>query len=246
MCFSLRCGIIEKPRKSSLLRSCEPLHGGFVCQRTSCHLLSTGNNNIGNWVFNIGVISSSSPDLVQGIYISAYGGIVSNNIVYNNQCCGICAWHNAQGATISNNLVWGNGYGGIVIGAGDSYATTGAGENFLVTNNIILYNNVVSIGKYNDYTYADYTDSNNLCYGNTDDSYTDQVSEATAAPLIVNPLLVNFQANGTGNYQLSTNSPCIGTGTSLGMPATDINGVVRPAGGPYDIGPYYVTPSQYH
>ena len=40
MCFSLRCGIIEKPWKSSLLRSCEPLHGGFVCQRTSCYLLS--------------------------------------------------------------------------------------------------------------------------------------------------------------------------------------------------------------
>jgi len=39
MCFSLRCGIREKPRKSSLLRSCEPLHGGFVCQRTSCYLL---------------------------------------------------------------------------------------------------------------------------------------------------------------------------------------------------------------
>ena len=39
MCFSLRCGIIEKPWKSSLLRSCEPLHRGFVCQRTSCYLL---------------------------------------------------------------------------------------------------------------------------------------------------------------------------------------------------------------
>src|SRR5271157_4535699 len=43
MCFSLRCGIIEKPWKSSLLRSCEPLHGGFVCQRTSCYLLSMGD-----------------------------------------------------------------------------------------------------------------------------------------------------------------------------------------------------------
>ena len=41
MCFSLRCGIREKPRKSSLLRSCEPLHAGFVCQRTSCYLLSS-------------------------------------------------------------------------------------------------------------------------------------------------------------------------------------------------------------
>src|SRR3974377_1203328 len=40
MCFSLRCGIREKPRKSSLLRSCEPLHGGFVCHRTSCYLLN--------------------------------------------------------------------------------------------------------------------------------------------------------------------------------------------------------------
>ena len=39
MCFSLRCGIREKPRKSSLLRLCQPLHGGFVCQRTSCYLL---------------------------------------------------------------------------------------------------------------------------------------------------------------------------------------------------------------
>ena len=41
MCFSLRCGIREKPRKSSLLRSFEPLHAGFVCQKTSCCLLSS-------------------------------------------------------------------------------------------------------------------------------------------------------------------------------------------------------------
>jgi len=207
---------------------------------------STSNNIIGNWVFDIGTVGIKT-DTVHGIYLSSYGGNVSNNIVYNNQGWGIQTWHNAQGATISNNLVWGNGYGGIVIGAGDNYATKGAGDYFTVTNNIVLDNTNTSgnagIEEENDGggtdTHNVYVD--NICYGNAYNDYRSFINETAAAPLMVNPLLVNFQANGTGNYQLSAGSPCIGAGTSLGMPSTDIDGVARPPNGPYDIGPYQYT-----
>ena len=203
---------------------------------------STSNNIIDNWVFNIGSVSDGSSDTVHGIYLSAYGGLVCNNIVYNNQGWGIQAWHNAQGATISNNVVWGNGDGGILLGAGDDGYTPGAGDYFTVTNNIVLDNTNTSgnagIEEENDGggtdTHNVYVD--NLCYGNAYNDYRTFINETAAAPLMVNPLLVNFQANGTGNYQLSAGSPCIGAGTSLGMPSTDIDGVARPPNGPYDMG----------
>jgi len=216
---------------------------------------SKSNNIIGNWIFNIGTVGVNQEGTVHGICLSSYGGMVSNNIIYDCQGWGIATWNNAQGATISNNLVWGNGFGAILIGAGGDGATTGAGENFIVTNNIILYNtnnngdSGYSIEESNDYTNADDTNnvySNNLCYGNLNDDYTNEVSENTAVPLMVNPMLANFQIDGTGNYHLTSGSSCINAGTSNGSYPTDYDGNARPqsrsTGSGYDIGPYeYVT-----
>jgi hypothetical protein len=43
---------------------------------------------------------------------------------------------------------------------------------------------------------------------------------------------------GGGDYHLKTGSPCIDTGTSVGAPAYDIDGLPRPQGSGYDMGAY--------
>src|SRR5262249_58086703 len=49
------------------------------------------------------------------------------------------------------------------------------------------------------------------------------------------PLFVDA---GAGNLRLQYGSPAVGTGTSSGAPATDLDGNPRPAGGPTDMGAY--------
>jgi hypothetical protein len=52
------------------------------------------------------------------------------------------------------------------------------------------------------------------------------------------PLMVNYQQNGTGDYHLQSSSPAINTGTSTDSPATDLDGYPRPYNGAWDIGAY--------
>jgi len=47
-----------------------------------------------------------------------------------------------------------------------------------------------------------------------------------------------FAVTQNGDYRLSSNSPCIDTGTSTDAPATDIEGTSRPQGSGYDMGAY--------
>ena len=47
-----------------------------------------------------------------------------------------------------------------------------------------------------------------------------------------------FVASTTGDYHLSSTSPCIDIGTSNGAPVTDFDGVTRPQGYGYDVGAY--------
>jgi glutamate synthase domain-containing protein 3 len=49
---------------------------------------------------------------------------------------------------------------------------------------------------------------------------------------------VAYQANGTGNYRLSSSSPAIDRGTSTSAPRVDLMMVARPHGAAIDIGAY--------
>jgi hypothetical protein len=53
-----------------------------------------------------------------------------------------------------------------------------------------------------------------------------------------NPLFVNYQKNGSGDYRVHNGSPVIDRGTATQAPKTDIAGVARPRGAAVDIGAY--------
>jgi uncharacterized protein DUF1565 len=194
---------------------------------------ASNDDIIGNIVGNIGP-SIGSCNTVQGIYLSNYGGVTANNIVFAVSAWGIQMWHAATNATIINNTVF-NCYGGIVVGAGDSPGGVTA-DNTLVANNIVYKNTGYGIYEYGATgTHNRYV--SNLVTGNPTEVALLNGLSATAM-VTADPQFVNYQANGTGDYHLKSTSPAINAGTSTSAPVTDFSGGTRPVGGAWDIGAY--------
>jgi len=206
---------------------------------------SNGNDTIGNLIYNIGLASGSNS--VHGVYLaSGGGGKVHNNICYNNGAYGIQLWHGANAASVFNNLVFGNLYGGIIIGAviGEG---NGLNDNTTVANNIVIYNGVPlvhldggirelgSTGTHNQYV-------NNLTFQNTAPQVLLQNGLVDTGTITTDPLLVNYQADGSGDYHLTDSSPCTGAGIATGAPTNDITGALRSLKASTDIGPYLYIP----
>jgi hypothetical protein len=78
--------------------------------------------------------------------------------------------------------------------------------------------------------------ANNLVYGNAN-TISMKVGSATGI-ITADPQFVDFQANGTGDYRLKSNSPAVNKGTATSAPTTDIDGIGRPRGAAHDIGAY--------
>ena len=196
---------------------------------------------IGNVVHDIGVPGSCNG--VQGIYSSNLRGKIYNNIVYRVSAFGIHLWHAATGVVIANNTVFANGSsgmgGGIVTGSGDSPGGMQL-KDTKVINNIVYNNPGVSITQYcysgvNCIGTGNIT-ANNLVYGN---GRGISLKTGTATGTIaLNPLFVNYQANGTGNYRLRSSSPAANKGLASSAPTYDIDNVARPKGAALDIGAY--------
>ncbi len=171
--------------------------------------------------------------LVHGLYHAIKFGTIANNIAWHNSGWGIHTWHNPSDLVITNNLVFGN-RGGIIVGAGDSPGD-GFADNFLVANNIVIFNTIGirefgATGLGNRYIA-------NLMFENETDFMLKNglVDEGT---IVGDPLFVDWQLDGSGDYRLAENSPGIDAGTPEGAPAIDIDGVARPQGGGFDVGPY--------
>jgi hypothetical protein len=162
--------------------------------------------------------------------------IITNNLIYNTTGWAIQYQGTINGGAIANNTILGAYQGGLVI---EPEVT-----NLYAVNNIILntgskgssYGVDLSMNSSNSSIVVD----NNLLYGNTSGNLS--ISGAANANNIttVNPasgtLFVNYQANGSGSYQLATGSPAIGTGTSTSAPATDFTGTAQTT--PPSIGAY--------
>jgi hypothetical protein len=155
--------------------------------------------------------------------ISSYGGspVITNCIISGNKAHtgygegrggGI---HSSGGSpvitncTITENRAWSdNGGGGI-----DSY-----GGSPVITNSILWDNIPNQISGVGTVTYSD-IQGGYPSEGNID-----------ADPLFADP--------DNDDYHLTSDSPCIDTGTSEGAPNTDIDGTPRPQGIGYDMGAY--------
>jgi parallel beta-helix repeat protein len=184
-----------------------------------------------NYVHHIGRLSDTGCNLVHGIYISQAGSRVENNIVHNNQGCGIHAYHQPRDAVIVNNLSFHNGTCGLVVGGGEGLTARGV----LVANNI-LYDNL-KLGIYERGSTAGNTFRNNLVFRNPTNLGIAPAS-SVAGTLVADPRFVNYRPDGSGNYRLQPSSPAIDAGTVGNAPAVDFDRVARPQGAGVDMGPY--------
>lgn len=198
---------------------------------------TTGNEVSGNLICRIGPDPTTVlNELIHGIYLSDLYGYCWNNICLQNAGWGICCFHNAQGYQIANNICGGNG-AGILVAAQTALTGGTPGDYFTVSNNICYQNvrygidNRDTVGTHNVYL--------NNCFWQNGSGVSSLSSGNTLVNSVLqNPLFVNYQLNGTGNYALQAGSPCINAGTSTGAPSIDYAGTSRPQGGAYDIGAY--------
>lgn len=192
---------------------------------------------IDNVVHDIGPFTTCNT--VHGIYQSNLYGQIYNNISYRNAAWGIHLWHAANAVIVANNLVFANRRGGIAVGASDAPGGV-MDDNTVVSNNIIIHNYGPAIEEYgNTGTHNRYL--NNLVFANA--SGIELQNGLTAqGTLTVNPGLVNYKVDGSGNYHLKAGSPCIDAGVRTNAPSTDFAGISRPQEGAYDIGPYAYVP----
>ncbi len=208
---------------------------GGAAIATSFAPWGTGSNwIIGNRVANIAASLIGTCNSIQGIYIGTPNDIVENNIVSGVALAGIHQWHGATKSVIVNNTVF-HSKVGILIGEGDAGALSGGSANNYVANNIVVNNTAIGIQEFglvgtgNSYV-------NNLVWNNpTNYSVT---SASPVGNVSSDPLFVNYQVDGSGDYHLKSTSPAIDKGTNQGAPLNDFDGGARPVGANWDIGAY--------
>lgn len=187
-----------------------------------------------NLVHHIG-IAMACP-LFHGLYMST-SGTIKNNIVHNVGYGGIHLWHDADHVDIVNNTIF-KAPKGILVGSGDKYLLATPGDYINVANNILVANDYGVIeesdgsgnGSHNFYV-------NNLFYQNKiNTAISRQNLPNVSGSIFADPLFVQYDETGKGDYQLKSNSPAIDKGSPTYKSQSDFNGVSRPRGGSDDIG----------
>lgn len=164
-----------------------------------------------NIVRNVGYrwIEGGTCNTVQGIYISNARNTVTNNLVSGVAAVGIQQWHGATDSTIVNNTVFHN-KAGILIGQGDAGVSTSGSENNKVANNIVYDNTKYGIVEQGKVGHNNHYIDNLVYSSGTNVSVAGKVSGTVSA----DPLFINYQANGKGDYRLRGTSPAIHRGAS--------------------------------
>jgi hypothetical protein len=215
---------------------CNGTSGGAGIDNTNYS--ASDNDIIGNVVFGIGPTSTCIG--VHGIYTSQRGGHIVNNISSNNSGYGVHCWHGCTAVVIANNLTFNNRTGGIVLGDGDSGATVF--DKSTISNNIAVHNAGYGISEY-EYS-GQHTVGpsnkflNNLVYGNATGGIALIEGNTDSGTIARDPLFVKYLADGSGDYHLAATSPAVDTGAATGAPGSDFDGVCRPHGKGFDVGPY--------
>jgi hypothetical protein len=206
---------------------------------------TTADSNI---VYNIDSGGKGKEDslYVHGIYVHTHYNVISNNLVHNCAGWGVEQGHEVSNSTIVNNLVFECG-GGVMIGTGGS---SGTSNDNVINNNILVYNGPGYDGHgYGIDAIQNYGSNNsitdNLLYANKPgdttsalDGYATIRGSITDVDPASGTIFVDWQSNGSGNYELKSGSPAIGAGTSASAPPFDIDGGKRPVAGTWDLGPY--------
>jgi hypothetical protein len=237
--------------------------GSCVLGAGIIHTGATGHDNeaIGNIVHHIGpnlpdgLPSDSYCNLISGIYFGNPRGVIHNNIIYETSASGIETWFYATQMKITHNLLFNIGAltgppantfvgAAIVLGAGD--VSPALNDYSVVANNIIRNNPGRPFGEYGTVG-TNNVYLNNLLFANGAPSNL-KPGTVLGGTVTTDPLMVNFQVDGSGDYRLTSTSPardtgslnCAGglSGPGVCTPQTDFNGFSRPYGPGLDIGPY--------
>lgn len=201
-------------------------------------------------VLNYGLPAASYCRFANGINVEQTGGKIQNNILYHISSSGVETWNMASNLQISHNLIFGSGHrtdaglpiGGAVLLGSDPALTSHTGTT--VSNNIFRNNsgfalNEVSVSGNNAYL-------NNLIFANTV-GFNITSGITPTGTITIDPLMIDFRIDGSGNHRLQVGSPAIDAGTlncllATGAgnctPSNDFAGFARPNGAGLDIGPY--------
>jgi hypothetical protein len=161
-----------------------------------------------NVVRNIGYkwLAGGTCNTVQGIYVTNHSNKISNNIVSGVASVGINQWHGGTASTIVNNTIFHSKIG-VVIGQGNRGATSAGSQDNYVANNIVYDNKsgiaeMGNVGGNNRYV-------SNLVYANGTNW---RVKGDVSGTISADPMFVDYEANGSGDYRLQSTSPAIGKG----------------------------------
>jgi hypothetical protein len=224
-------GIVQGNHVHHIAKNVSCTSGGGSAINTDAYYGGVWNDVVGNVVNDIGATSCK---YIQGIYIST-SGKVQNNLVYRVGEAAIHLWHDANHVTITNNTVTTSHYG-IIVGGGNFYHQNI--DDYTIVNSNIVFDNTYGIseqgvtGTHNSY-------SNNLVYQNSGYNFSLKNGLTAKNTVSSNPLFVAYSRTATTpNFHLTSSSPAIGRGTSVGALSTDIDGKPRNSTTGYDIGAY--------
>jgi hypothetical protein len=225
--------------KHNLIHDCATLGslgaGGGIGVSGAC----TGNILIdSNVIHHNGHTSGSG--VIHGIYAqSPTGGVISNNIFYDFPGgFGVQVWGNgvANWDVVNNTFFSCTSFGGVVVGG-----FAGVTANVRVLNNIVR-DSIVGVRTLSaGCTFSNITIQYNDVW-NCTIPYLLDASTSQSLNITVDPQMVNFRLDGSGDYHLLAMSPCIDAGTATGASSTDYDGVARPLGAGYDLGAYEYNP----
>ena len=199
----------------------------------------------GNQVVRIGSGGrDGSCRLTHGIYAAVPGVTIVNNIAACVDGDGITSWHAARNLTIANNLSTRNGGAGVLVGSGDGGAGPRGHTRTVVSNNILYGNTLASFRETSDGRRpagAGNRFLRNLAFPGPAFGPVSAAAmwpyslEASAWSADADPCsLAAFGAV----MQLARTNAAVDSGTTVGAPRHDFNGLRRPQGLGVDVGPF--------